>query len=137
MQIQPGLPARSPQPAIQEAQQHDAKLHEAASDFEALLIAQLLQSFRGETENSSLGGDAGASSSTMMEYAHQQLAQVMSRQGGLGLHEIILQGLLPKAESAAVTQTADGEAVSAPTREASALQLQRVTGIGKLPPSLR
>jgi Rod binding domain-containing protein len=93
----------------------ETKLREAAMDFEALLIAQVLHSFRGEAEGKGLSGDSSSSSSTMMEFAEQHLAQVMSRQGGLGLHELIIQGLSRQENSAAETQAASGRDIVAPT----------------------
>lgn len=84
---------------------NDTKVREAAKDFEALLIAQLLQSFRSEAEDGCLSGSGDSSSSTMLEFAEQHLAQVMSRQGGLGLHDIIMQGLQRRNDSAAEAQT--------------------------------
>lgn len=83
----------------------DAKVREAAKDFEALLIAQLLQSFRSEADDGCFSGSGGSSCSTMLEFAEQHLAQVMSRQGGLGLHDIIMQGLQRRGDSAAEAQT--------------------------------
>lgn len=101
----------------------EAKIRETARDFEALLIAQILNSFRGENDDDPLGG--GSSSSTMMEFAGQHLAEVMSRQGGLGLHDLIVQGLLRKEESAAITQTGDRIGISAPAGQSSLRQVPR------------
>ncbi len=97
------------------ANSQESKIREAAMDFEALLIAQMLHSFRGETDGSGLSGDSDSSSSTtMLEFAEQHLSQVISRQGGLGLHELIVQGLVRKEESAGETQAADSLTVAPP-----------------------
>jgi Rod binding domain-containing protein len=55
----------------------------AAQDFEALLIAQMLRSAREDE----------GSSGTMMEYAEQQVAQLISASGGLGLAGLVERGL--------------------------------------------
>lgn len=55
----------------------------AAQDFEALLIAQMLRSAREDE----------GSSGTIMEYAEQQVAQMISASGGLGLATLVERGL--------------------------------------------
>jgi Rod binding domain-containing protein len=55
----------------------------AAQEFEALLIAQLLRSAREDE----------GSSGTMMEFAEQQVAQMISASGGLGLAGLVERGL--------------------------------------------
>lgn len=102
MQIQPIQSA----PA-EPAPESERRLREAARDFEALLIGQILESFRSEIEEGCLAGGGSATATTMLEFAEQQLAQVLSRQGGLGLHEIIVQGLRRKDDASTLeTQTA-------------------------------
>lgn len=59
----------------------------AAQEFEALLIAQMLRSARE---------DEGASG-TMMEFAEQQVAQMISASGGLGLAGLVESGLTSQA----------------------------------------
>ena len=58
---------------------------EAAQQFEALLIAQLLQAAQPE--------DADAASDTMWSVAAQQFSKVMAEQGGFGLSRMILNNL--------------------------------------------
>jgi flagellar protein FlgJ len=70
-------------PAKQETPQ---RIEKAASDFEALLIEQMLKSAR-----ESSGGDG--ESSTMMEIAEQQLSRVLSKSGGLGIGKVIAGSL--------------------------------------------
>jgi peptidoglycan hydrolase FlgJ len=60
------------------------KVRDAAQQFEALLLGQIL---RGARE----GG--GSSSDCALEYAEQQFATVMARSGGLGLASLIVKGL--------------------------------------------
>ncbi len=97
------------QPLQPQVQAPEDKLREAAADFEALLISQLLEAFRAEASSGCFGSGEDSASATMLEYAGQHLAQVISRQGGLGLSQLIVQGLKPSANSS-------GEAESAQTR---------------------
>jgi Rod binding domain-containing protein len=70
------------------------KIRQAATDFEALLIAQMLRLAR-----ESGGGMTGDSdeqdetNSTMIELGEQQLAQALSNSGGLGLAKMVVAGL--------------------------------------------
>lgn len=72
--------------------EHDpARLLEAAGQFEALLLAQLLKSMREERGWMGTGEDqAGAS---MLEIAEEHLAQALASQGGLGLSGLIREAL--------------------------------------------
>ena len=70
------------------------KIRKAATDFEALLIAQMLKSAR-ESEGG-MTGDADEqdeTNSTMVELGEQQLAQALSSSGGLGIASIVIAGL--------------------------------------------
>jgi Rod binding domain-containing protein len=60
-------------------------VRDAAQQFEALLLGQILRAAR-ETSG------AGASDCAL-EYAEQQFAAVMARNGGLGLASLIVKGL--------------------------------------------
>jgi len=60
------------------------KVLDAAQQFEALLLGQILRAARE-------GG--GSSSDCALEYAEQQFADVMARNGGLGLARLIVKGL--------------------------------------------
>jgi flagellar protein FlgJ len=61
------------------------KIRDAAQQFEALMLGQILRAAR---ENSS-GGTADCA----LDYAEQQFATVMARNGGLGLANLIVKGL--------------------------------------------
>ena len=68
------------------------RIRDAAQQFEALLINQILHSARGSGGGwLSLGEDAAGDAAT--DFAEQQLADVLARQGGLGLSSIIAAGL--------------------------------------------
>jgi Rod binding domain-containing protein len=64
-----------------------AKAEDAARQFEALMIAQMLRTARENTE------DQDSSASTMLDVADQQFSQVLANNGGLGLAKLIVKGL--------------------------------------------
>lgn len=73
------------------------KVREAAQQFEALLLGQILRSAR-----ESAGGWSGdASGDCATDFAEQQFAQLLSKQGGLGLASLIAAGLERKTGEAA------------------------------------
>lgn len=65
---------------------------EAAKQFEALLIAQMLRTAH-ESTGGSLDESGDSSGDTMFDVAGQQFAQVMANNGGLGLAKMITEGL--------------------------------------------
>lgn len=69
-----------------------AKVRDAAQQFEALLIGQILRSVR-ESGGGWLGSGNDSSSDCATEYAEQQFAATLSKQGGLGLADLIAKGL--------------------------------------------
>ena len=70
------------------------KIRKLATDFEALLIAQMLKSAR-----ESGGGITGDSdeqdetNSTVVELGEQQMAQALAASGGLGIAKMVIAGL--------------------------------------------
>jgi flagellar protein FlgJ len=68
-------------------------VHEAAQQFEALLIGQLFKNMREAGESGWLGTGEDHAGSTMMEVAEQHLAQTLATNGGLGLANLVEQGL--------------------------------------------
>ena len=69
-----------------------AKVRDAAQQFEALLIAQMLRGIR-EGGGSWLSSGADSAGGCATDFAEQQFATVLSRQGGLGLASLIAEGL--------------------------------------------
>jgi flagellar protein FlgJ len=69
------------------------RVRDAAQQFEALLVAQLLRSARESSGGWLGGGDSAGDCAT--EFAEQHLATVLSRAGGLGLASLIAAGLKP------------------------------------------
>jgi Rod binding domain-containing protein len=76
------------------------KIKTAATQFEAMLIAQMLSSAR-ESDASGWGGDSDdKSGDTMMEMAEQQLSTVLASKGGFGMAKMVTHELSkPSAKS--------------------------------------
>jgi len=69
-----------------------AKVKDAAKQFEALLIGQMMKSMH-DSEGGWLGTGDDDSSSSAMEYGQEIFAQSMAKSGGLGLAKMIEKGL--------------------------------------------
>ncbi len=67
------------------------KTKDAAQQFEALLIASMLQSCRQQASWFGSGEDAGSDSA--VGYAEEHLARALAAQGGLGIASTIVGGL--------------------------------------------
>ena len=74
-----------------------AKIQQAATDFEALLLAQMLKSAR-EASGGGLTGDGGDANSTMLELGEQQFAQALASSGGFGLAKMVATGMAKHAD---------------------------------------
>jgi len=72
----------------------------AASQFEALLIGQLLKSAREAGGESWMGTDASDADSSLMEMSEQQLASTLASSGGLGLATMVKDGLSKNVQKA-------------------------------------
>jgi Rod binding domain-containing protein len=68
-----------------------ARIRDAAQQFEALLIQQLLRGMHEDGGWLGTGGDAASECAS--SFAEQHLAQSMAEQGGLGLADLIARGL--------------------------------------------
>jgi Rod binding domain-containing protein len=68
-----------------------AKIHDAAQQFESLLIGQILESAR--QGGGWLGSGDDSASGCATGFAEQQLAAMMARSGGFGLAGLIEKGL--------------------------------------------
>ena len=71
-----------------------SKIKDAARQFEALLIGQMLKSMR-DSEGGWLGTGDDEASSSAMEYAQEMFAQSLSANGGLGMANLVVTGLKP------------------------------------------
>jgi Rod binding domain-containing protein len=68
------------------------KIHEAARQFESLLIGQILHSAK-ESGAGWLGTPEDSSSDAATDFGEQQFAEMLSKAGGLGLADLISRGL--------------------------------------------
>lgn len=78
-------------PSPSAAGDRPARLRQAAGEFEALLLAQLLKTMREERGWMGTGEDQAGTS--LLEIAEEHLAQVLASQGGLGLAGLLAQSL--------------------------------------------
>jgi Rod binding domain-containing protein len=85
--------------AVAPPDQKPAKLAEAARQFEALMIGELLKSADGD-KATWLGDDADNASETAMGMAQTQLAQAMASRGGFGLASTIERAMTRPAPAA-------------------------------------
>ena len=83
-------------PALSASGQDQTKIHEAAHQFEALLLAQILKSMK-DSDGGWMGTGEDQASSAAMEYGQEMLAQQLSANGGLGLANLIVKGLRSEA----------------------------------------
>jgi flagellar protein FlgJ len=72
---------------------------DAARDFEALLIGQMLRSIREEGSGWLGTGDDDAGA-TAVGFGEEQLAKALTKGGGLGLSKVIASGLAVKSAAA-------------------------------------
>jgi Rod binding domain-containing protein len=78
-------------PSIQEARR-------VASEFESLLIGQILQSMGSAADGSPWGGE-DSSATSIVEFAQEHLAKGLAAGGGLGLAKVVEQGLRQKSST--------------------------------------
>jgi Rod binding domain-containing protein len=71
---------------------HPTNARDAAQQFEALLLSEVMRSER-ESGSGWLGSGEDSTGDSAVEFAEQQLALVLARQGGLGLANMISSGL--------------------------------------------
>ena len=69
-----------------------ARVHDAAQQFEALLIGQMLRSVR-ESGSGWMGSGEDSTGECATDFAEQQFAAVLALNGGLGLAGLITSGL--------------------------------------------
>jgi flagellar protein FlgJ len=75
------------------AKSDPAAIREAARQFEALLLAQMLRAAREAGADGWLGTGEDSAASCAAGLAEEQFAQALSAQGGLGLANLIVSGL--------------------------------------------
>jgi len=77
-----------------------SRIRQAATDFEALLLTQMLRSARAAGGHG-LSGDEeedDQADSAMIELGEQQFAQALASSGGLGIAKMVVAGLTKNAD---------------------------------------
>lgn len=87
------VPVTALHPATEQNKpQPNAKLHDAAVEFESLLIAGMLRSAR-QSGGGWMSGGEDQSAESLLDTAEQQFARILAAGGGLGMAKLITQGL--------------------------------------------
>lgn len=73
---------------------------DAAKQFEALLLNQMLRSVREESADD----DEDSTGATMFDVADQQFSQLLANNGGMGLAKMITKGLTKESKTDADSQ---------------------------------
>jgi Rod binding domain-containing protein len=77
------------------------RLADAARQFEALLLGQILKTVQSSSSEGWLGTGEDQSAGSMMELGGEQFAQALATQGGLGLARMIVASMPEPAVTAA------------------------------------
>jgi len=88
------MPAQITAPLGESGVKKPTTVHEAATQFEALMINAMLQTIRDSEQDEQSDGEANSS---MLELSQQQFAQALASGGGLGIAKMIEAGLQPHA----------------------------------------
>jgi peptidoglycan hydrolase FlgJ len=70
-----------------------SKIADAAKQFEALMLGQILKTARESSDGGWLGTGDDHSGELALELGEQQFAQAMSSRGGLGIAKLVTAGL--------------------------------------------
>ena len=90
--------AQAAPPAGIEKKDTPQRIRRAATDFEALLLAQMLKSARESAAGNLTTADGEEDNSTLVELGEQQFAQALASSGGLGIAKMIVTGLNKNAD---------------------------------------
>ena len=88
MNIIPMSPAIAASSASTSVGSH-SKLHDAAQQFEALIVGEMLRSEREEQSECGLGGEEDSATESAMDIAEGQFSKAIVASGGLGLASMI------------------------------------------------
>jgi len=75
----------------------DPKIADAASQFEALLLSEMLKSANESGSGDWMGGSDDESGTSLAEMAQEQFAQALAKSGGLGFARMVTDQLTPRA----------------------------------------
>ena len=85
----------------QASSSNPSKIADAAQQFEALMLGQILKTARESSDGGWLGTGDDHSGELALDMAEQQFAQAMSARGGLGIAKMVTRGLEHGAAKAA------------------------------------
>jgi Rod binding domain-containing protein len=76
------------------------KIRKSATDFEAMLLAQMLRSAREAGGGGLIADGSGddQANSSLIELGEQQFAQALASSGGLGIAKMVVAGLTKHAD---------------------------------------
>jgi Rod binding domain-containing protein len=83
------------QPVRESSKDTPARIGQAATDFEALLLGQMLKTAREALEGDDEEKDPN---SAMIEFGEQQFAQALASSGGFGIAKMVVAGLRKNAD---------------------------------------
>jgi Rod binding domain-containing protein len=83
----------SPTPLSGHTPDTPEKIHEAASQFEAILIGQILKTTQGANGEGWLGDNEDQAAGSTVDFATDFFAKALAAQGGLGLSHMISTSL--------------------------------------------
>jgi Rod binding domain-containing protein len=90
----------SSQSQAKRAKESPEEINKAASQFEAVLIGQLLQSARSADGTGWMDNDESEPGSNLTEMSEQALSSALAANGGLGLAKMITAGLVRSVATA-------------------------------------
>ncbi len=79
-------------------EKNPAKIRDAAKQFEALLIQEMLKSARASGSGDWSGTAEDPTGATMTDMADQQFAQLLASNGGMGLSKLVVDSLERKTQ---------------------------------------
>ena len=85
-------------PVIAPPHAEPKKIADAASQFEALLLTEMLKSVRESGSGDWMGNSGDDSGSSLSEMAQEQFAQALAASGGLGFAKMVTAQLAGKGQ---------------------------------------
>ncbi|MGO9242274.1 MAG: hypothetical protein ACLPXM_00675 [Terriglobales bacterium] len=102
-------------------------IHQVAQEFESLLIEQILKSAKfGEP-----GADSNTTSGSMMAVAQENLARLISQNGGIGMAQFLEKSL---HQTSAIPASADSGGATTAVRTPTSNGAQTIAGLGATAP---
>ena len=86
-------------------------IHRVAQEFESLLISQLLKSMK----QGALGDEGGGSNDSVMQYAQESMARVLSQNGGIGMASVVERAMTQKDSEPALSTAESSSAKPEPS----------------------